>query len=172
MLALLPWIKTVQMTGYWWNWAITHSDGLTLTIPNKYNWIKCNRKWIGYRKLEISTAPTKAKSRHPAYSQALNQNEIDTQKVKILIESGRQTVRRLWRMVFGVGVQYVHCVMHKCIMVKLGGKRKTRKACKNKYILRNQRKFTKVGGNTHFFRNKGELYWNSENRGKLQICSR
>ena len=26
-------------------------------------------------------------------------------------------------------VQYVHCVMHKCIMVKVGGKRKTHKAC-------------------------------------------
>jgi len=29
------------------------------------------------------------------------------------------------------GVQYVHCVMHKCIMVKVGGKRNTRKVCKN-----------------------------------------
>jgi len=29
------------------------------------------------------------------------------------------------------GVQaYVHCVMHKCIMVKLGGKRNTHKVCK------------------------------------------
>jgi len=30
----------------------------------------------------------------------------------------------------GRGVQYVHCVMHKCIMVKKEGKRKTRKVCK------------------------------------------
>jgi len=30
----------------------------------------------------------------------------------------------------GWGVQYVHCVMHKCIMVKLGGKREN-KVCKN-----------------------------------------
>ena len=35
------------------------------------------------RKLDISTAPTKAKSREPAYSQALNQNRIDRQGVKI-----------------------------------------------------------------------------------------
>src|SRR6185503_20240255 len=35
------------------------------------------------RKLDISTAPTKAKSREPAYSQALNQNRIDRQRVKI-----------------------------------------------------------------------------------------
>ena len=28
------------------------------------------------------------------------------------------------------GVQYVHCVMRKCIMVKLGGKRKTHQVCK------------------------------------------
>jgi len=35
------------------------------------------------RKLEISTALTKAKSREPAYSQALNQNNIARQRVKI-----------------------------------------------------------------------------------------
>ena len=35
------------------------------------------------RKLEISRAPTKAKSREPAYSQALYQNKIDRQRVKI-----------------------------------------------------------------------------------------
>jgi len=45
-------------------------------------------------KLTISTAPTRAKSREPAYSQALNQKKIDTQGVK--------TVRRLWWMMFGV----------------------------------------------------------------------
>ena len=28
-------------------------------------------------------------------------------------------------------IQYVHCVMHKCIMVKLGEKRKTQKVCKS-----------------------------------------
>jgi len=28
------------------------------------------------------------------------------------------------------GVQYVYCVMHKCIMVKVGGKRNTRKVRK------------------------------------------
>src|SRR6218665_2287640 len=57
---------------------------------------------IKYRnsKLEISTAPTKAKSREPAYSQALVQNKIDRQRVRSR-ESGRQTIRRLWWMVFG-----------------------------------------------------------------------
>ena len=35
------------------------------------------------RKLETSTAPTKAESRDPTYSQALNQNKIDRQGVKI-----------------------------------------------------------------------------------------
>src|ERR1043165_2011997 len=35
------------------------------------------------RKLETSTAPTKARSREPAYSQALNQNKIDRHEVKI-----------------------------------------------------------------------------------------
>src|SRR6218665_2410576 len=32
------------------------------------------------------------------------------------------------------GVQYVHCVMHKCIMVKVERKRKTRKVCKIKHF--------------------------------------
>src|SRR6218665_2369892 len=53
------------------------------------------------RKLLISRAPTKAKSQEPAYSQALNQNKIDRQGSRSR-ESGRQTVRRLWWMVFGV----------------------------------------------------------------------
>ena len=56
-----------------------------------------NRK----RKLEISAAPTKAKSQEPTYLQVLNQNKIDRQGVKSR-KSGRQTVRRLWWMVFGV----------------------------------------------------------------------
>ena len=34
------------------------------------------------RNLEISTARTKAKSREPAYSQALIQNKIDMQRVR------------------------------------------------------------------------------------------
>ena len=54
------------------------------------------------RKLKISRALTKAKSREPACSQALIQNKIDRQRVRSR-ESGRQTVRRLWWMVFGVG---------------------------------------------------------------------
>src|SRR6218665_804240 len=53
------------------------------------------------RKLLISRAPTKAKSQEPAYSQALNENKIDRQRSRSR-ESGRQTVRRLWWMVFGV----------------------------------------------------------------------
>src|SRR6218665_2102505 len=35
------------------------------------------------RNLQLSTAPTKAKSRETAYSQALNQNKIDRVGVKI-----------------------------------------------------------------------------------------
>ena len=41
----------------------------------------------------------------------------------------------------GRGVQYVHWVMHKCIMVKVGGKRNTHKVCKK------QVNFSKTGGN-------------------------
>src|SRR6218665_114500 len=53
------------------------------------------------RKIKITTAPTKAKPRELAYLQALIQNKIDRQRVRSR-ESGGQTVRRLWRMMFGV----------------------------------------------------------------------
>ena len=44
------------------------------------------------------------------------------------------------------GVQYVHWVMHKCIMVKVGGKRNTRKVCKKPVNLsKTGGKFIKVG---------------------------
>src|SRR6218665_3514179 len=54
------------------------------------------------------------------------------------------------------GVQYVHCVMHKCIMVKVWGKRNHRKYVQNTEILRNQgeiwqsrgmKDFVEAGGN-------------------------
>src|SRR6218665_2140095 len=60
-----------------------------------------NRNRNRNSKLLISRAPTKAKSQEPAYSQALNRNKIDRQRSRSR-ESGRQTVRRLWWMVFGV----------------------------------------------------------------------
>src|SRR6218665_3130058 len=49
------------------------------------------------------------------------------------------------------GVQYVHCVMHKCIMVKVGRNEKHigRKACKT-YFKKSEGKFTKVGGSEQF----------------------
>src|SRR6218665_174557 len=49
------------------------------------------------------------------------------------------------------GVQYVHCVMHNCIMVKVRGKRNTHKVCKKQVnILKTRGKFFKVGGNNNF----------------------
>src|SRR6218665_1973639 len=53
------------------------------------------------RKLQISSAPAKAKSWEPAYSQARNQNEIGRQRVKIqrVTQAGRQSDGRLWWMV-------------------------------------------------------------------------
>jgi len=43
----------------------------------------------------MSTEPVKAKSREPAYSQVLNQNKIDRQRVKIqrVRQAGRQADR-------------------------------------------------------------------------------
>ena len=51
------------------------------------------------------------------------------------------------------GVQEVHCVMHKCIMVKLEGKRKTHKVCKKHVnFMKSRGKFAKVGGNNNFLK--------------------
>ena len=45
------------------------------------------------------------------------------------------------------GVQGVHWVMHKRIMVKVGGKRNTRKVCKKQVNLsKTEGEFVKVGG--------------------------
>jgi len=63
------------------------------------------------------------------------------------LEQGRSKSKFLGLIVLGEfdtecgrrGVQYVHCVMHKCIMVKRGGKRKTHKVCKT-------RKFYEIRG--------------------------
>src|SRR6218665_2626825 len=46
------------------------------------------------------------------------------------------------------GVKYVHWVMHKCTMVKVGGKRNTHKVCKK------QVNFSKTGGG--IFQSRGE----------------
>jgi len=43
------------------------------------------------------------------------------------------------------GVQYVHCVMHKCIMVKLGANEKHVKYVKTRKCYEIRGKFEKVG---------------------------
>ena len=52
------------------------------------------------RKLKIPTAYTKAKLRESAYSKVLSQNKINRQRQSR--ESGRHTVRRLWRWCLGL----------------------------------------------------------------------
>src|SRR6218665_2024178 len=47
------------------------------------------------------------------------------------------------------GVKYVHWVMHKCTMVKVGGKQNTQKVCKK------QVNFSKTGGG--IFESRGEI---------------
>ena len=68
------------------------------------------------------------------------------------------------------GVQYVHCVMLKCMHHgQSRGKRKTQKVCKNVNLPKTEGKFVKVGGKNNFFRNRGEMYPTSENRGKFEF---
>ena len=67
---------------------IDRSTIFSLNRDNSSNFKKSNRN--RNPKLDISTAPTKAKSWEPAYSQALIQNKIDRQRIRTR-ESGRQT---------------------------------------------------------------------------------
>ena len=54
------------------------------------------------------------------------------------------------------GVQYVHWVMHKCIMVKVGGTKSTRKVCKKQVNLpKTGGKFVKVEGARIIFAKQG-----------------
>ena len=68
------------------------------------------------------------------------------------------------------GVQYVHWVMHKCIMVKVGGKRNTQKVCKKQVnFAKTEREIVESRGNNNFRETEG-MYWNRENRGIFEIC--
>ena len=54
------------------------------------------------------------------------------------------------------GVQYVHWVMHKCIMVEVEGKRNTQKVCKMQMNFSKTRgKFVHVGGKNNFLETEG-----------------
>ena len=76
---------------------------------------------------------------------------------------------------FGIiarGVQYVHWVMHKCIMVKVGGKN-TRKVCKKQVNLpKTGGKFVKDGGKNNFRETGGECTETAKIGGKFEICGR
>src|SRR6218665_349881 len=62
------------------------------------------------------------------------------------------------------GVQYVHWLMHKCIMVKVGGKRNTHKVCKKQVnFYKTGGKFVKVGGNNNFC----ETGWKCTETGEI-----
>ena len=68
------------------------------------------------------------------------------------------------------GVQYMHCVMHKCITVKAGGETKNtesmQKTCEF-YEIRG--KFVKAGGNQKNFRNRGKCTETAKLRGKFVL---
>src|SRR6218665_1630122 len=66
------------------SWAFLKLDTNTTAISDNCTkeGIVCKRRPTRNRKLDISTAPTKVKSREPAYSQTLIQNKIDRQRVE------------------------------------------------------------------------------------------
>jgi len=55
----------------------------------------------------------------------------------------------------GHPVAYVHCVMHKCIMVKVGGNKNHKVGLCKKNVTKLGRKFPKVG-EEEIFRNRGK----------------
>jgi len=68
-------------------------------------------------------------------------------------------------------MQCMHCVMHKCIMVKVGGDEKHRK-CKTRKFDETRGKFAKIGGDNNFSEIGGKCTEAAKIGGKLQICSR
>ena len=57
------------------------------------------------------------------------------------------------------GVQYVHWVMHKCIMVRVGGKRNTHKVCKKQVnFLNTAAEILKVEGEIIIFAKQRGMY--------------
>ena len=60
-------------------------------------------------------------------------------------------------MTGGRGVQYVHWVMHKCITVKVGGKRNTRKVCKSQVNLSKTGRICQSRGNDNFCETGGNI---------------
>src|SRR6218665_2241260 len=73
-------------------------------------------------------------------------------------------------LLLGRGVQYVHWVMHKCIVVKVGGrKRNTHKVCKKQVNLsKTGGKFVKVGGRIIFTKQGENVLKQCENRGEIE----
>ena len=71
------------------------------------------------------------------------------------------------------GVQYVHWVMHKCIMVKVGGKRNTRKVCKKQVNLcKTGGKICQSTGEIIISLNRGKCTETAKIGGKFEICGR
>jgi len=104
--------------------------------------------------------------------QAWQANHKRVSLIPLQCMSGIQWVIIASVSVLARGVQYVHCVMHKCIMVKVGGKRNTRKVCKKAckfYKIRGE--ICKRRGKRKISWKRGERKWNSENGGKFEICS-
>src|SRR6218665_2884492 len=71
------------------------------------------------------------------------------------------------------GVQYVHWVMHKCIMVKVGVKRIPHEVCKKQVnFSKTGGGFFKVVGNNNFRETVGKCTETGEIGGKFEICGR
>ena len=71
------------------------------------------------------------------------------------------------------GVQYVHRVMHKCIMVKIGGKGNTHKVCKKQVnFCKTEGKFLKAEGNNNFRETEGKCTETEKIGGKFGIYGR
>ena len=68
------------------------------------------------------------------------------------------------------GVQYVHCVMHKCSMDKVGGKRKTYKVCKKHVNFRKSVGIWKSRGKEKFREIGGKCIETAKIGMKFQIC--
>ena len=85
--------------------------------------------------------------------------------------------QRIWSVVLwnciDRGVQYVHWGMHKCIMVKVGGKRNTCKLCKKQVNLsKTEGKFVKAVGKIIIFaKQRGNVLKHGKQGGNSKFVS-
>src|SRR6218665_3019525 len=89
--------------------------------------------------------------------------------LNVLIFQHFSSIQQCKEIVFR-SVHYIHFVMNKCIIVKLGGKRKTHKVCKKHKFSENREKNFEKWGKNNFREIGGKCIEIVKMGGKFKIC--